>query len=288
MEEDNLKKLFEEAGISAEDFKKYFLDPLYPEQNASVINGIVYTEEDDGAGGVELVEQGLAEEIIRDNPEIFLAMLRDKKLDEKVFISWLAQQKNIVNEKSKNRHNIKKPERDISRQQDTGVLQKKSTEKAETPRQNKPEEAANTETRSIAKTIAAGFREVSRAARSGFNMLFPRRRRNENSNVGEVRSLAEEQYRQSRMQNQRAAKETTKNKEKQIKQQTKDLAKELEKIDALSDKNRALDEEKLNDSLKKALSDVGKINLGLGADDAKKVERSKTPNDKERDKAKEI
>lgn len=89
----DLTKLFKQAGISEEDFVKYFLEPAYPQQNPVVIDGIVYTEESDGIGETKRVRQGAVEEVLEDNMELAIIFFKEKDIEEEVFIEWMAHHK---------------------------------------------------------------------------------------------------------------------------------------------------------------------------------------------------
>lgn len=199
----NLSELFKKAGITAEEFRKYFLEPAYPNQNAAIINNIVFTEETDETGKIVKVEKGTLEEVATEFPELLLKLVKDKEIEEEI-VEWLA-------------HNRKK-------ELDHEIAQSESSVIAKTGKR-------------ILARVLGGLVAVIPAFGDIANRLLPGiKDGGAPSAMAEGRILAEEQHkRQQEIDKGGGVELMAELTEAKLRQETKTLAKEINIIDAVYD-----------------------------------------------------
>jgi hypothetical protein len=218
----NLKALFEQSGISEEEFVRHFLEPIYPEQNPVIIDGIVYTQESDGEGGFNKVEQGPLEDILSDNLDMFLQLLKDRNIEEDIFIEWIAHHKtSVFDEKG-----LEKTVKDRLAQSQKPKQEIPPT--TEQPKQTHPESLPKTE-------MTEGGKSLLGSIVSGIKNLFSGKDSGDPSGMSEGRILSEEQEKEQQVDVKGQTKQLAELIEIQGKDRTKKLSKEINIIDAIYD-----------------------------------------------------
>lgn len=227
----SIATLFAEAGITPEEFKRYFLDPLAIEQSAALETQFVSTANDDDDAQNLSTSDAVLEGLLA-QPELLLNLPGHINVEKLLDILTQAQpsKAKLLKEKLQQAQKLRSAKQETSQA---------AHEKEKQQRNASPSAPPPVDVSTLRRAAAAVIGAVSSMLGSAANALLPRRRTDENEQSGRSRRAGG--FREGRRRPERSAQTQAEDIKQSVKQETKKLAVNLNILDAVYDRKAIID-----------------------------------------------